>query len=163
MRYLPTYVVAALLWSASAQADLHQVDHSKSDLNDLAAMLEGHFENSQQLIDEEAHEVPDDLRHNRVDFIYTRIDLPEFGDVVFHSRQYSEGDPANLFRVALYSIEKSKHADTYRMKIYLFKDLDKYKDVDQDLSLLTDLDPSVYSSLPSECDLLWRGASIILW
>lgn len=144
----------SLLLSASG----HTQDASiqAEDLNTLASWLEGHFDNSQQLLDDEHRGVAAANRHGRIDMIFSRVSLPQFGPVTFYSQQYSGGDPGRVFRQAIYAIRP--HADGRRldMTIHLLLDRDKYMDAHLDASKLSQIDPEDLKTLPPECVFRWE-------
>ncbi|MDH3619914.1 MAG: CpcT/CpeT family chromophore lyase [Gammaproteobacteria bacterium] len=146
--------LAGLLIFGTANAQLGE--HRNEDLNTLAHWLEGHFDNSQQLLDDERRGAGADASHNRIDMVFARVSLPQFGPVVFFSQQYSGGDPARIFRQAIYSIVPNADGRRYDMTIHLLLDHEKYRDAHLDATRLKNIDSDDMKTLPPECVFHWE-------
>jgi hypothetical protein len=149
-------VLAALTGEAFAQGQ--DGTPAERDVDVIAVMLPGTYDNREQVYFDGRLGVREEARHSRVTSNITRVDLPAFGTHVFFVRDHRDNEPDNPDRLRIYSFEADNAAEAIRMKNYLLLGTDliaKYKDAHLDPSLLGDRTPA--NTLYVEgCDVLWR-------
>ena len=94
---------AALLVCSTAAAHepaAGDPEYLGADLNLAMEWFEGRFDNNFQVEAEKEAGVEEPL--SRLHSIFTRVDLPEFGDCVYYGEQYGDTDPTNIYRQRLY-------------------------------------------------------------
>lgn len=91
--------------------------------------------------------------HIQVTSHYRSVDLPAFGDNVIYVEETKHGDPGNIFRQRIYTLAADRELNMVRVKLWNFKDKEKYVGAWKDLARLTELSPDDMSPLPDKCDL----------
>ncbi|MEM7704342.1 MAG: chromophore lyase CpcT/CpeT [Pseudomonadota bacterium] len=94
--------------------------------------------------------------HIEVTSHYRHVDLPAFGDAVLYVEETKHGDPNAMFRQRIYTLGADPATDQVTVKLWYFKDKERYVGAWKDLSLLSDLLPEDMSPLPDNCDLTIR-------
>lgn len=92
--------------------------------------------------------------HIEVASHYRTIDSPQFGDHVIYVEETKHDDPDNIFRQRIYTLTVDEALQTVRVKLWNFKDKQKYVGAWRNLSMLEDLGPEELSPLPDKCDLI---------
>ena len=82
---------------------------------------------------------------------YRKVDMPAFGDRVLYLEELTF--KKNPYRQRIYTIIHDAEADKTRVKLWYFKDREKYLGAWNDLSMIKDLTPEDMSPLPDNCDL----------
>lgn len=85
---------------------------------------------------------------------YRPIEMPQLGEHVIYVEETKHGDPDNIFRQRLYTLSVDEENQVVRVKLWSFKDKEKYKGAWKDLSMLADVQPDDLTFLPDNCDLL---------
>lgn len=91
--------------------------------------------------------------HIEVTSHYRKIEMPDFGEHVLYVEETKHGDPASMFRQRIYTMSADE-AGQVRVKLWYFKDREKYVGAYRDLSMLDDLTPEAMSPLKDDCDLI---------
>ena len=146
----------ALLIAAPGLGGAGYIADLDRDLGTLAAWLDGHFENGAQVLREAALGIDPDIRHQRVDFIFRRIDLPAFGDVAFYSEQSS--DEGGVFRQAIYTLnaDPDRRAIVMRAHLIVGDRAAATLGAFDDPAKLAGLTPDMAPALPEGCETLWE-------
>ncbi len=94
--------------------------------------------------------------HIEVTSHYRRVDLPAFGDAVLYVEETKHGDPDAMFRQRIYTVDSNPESDEVTVKLWYFKDREKYVGAWQKLDMIAELSPEEMSPLPDNCDLTVR-------
>lgn len=131
---------------------------------DLALIMDwwnGDYNNDRQIKSLEEQGLPvwkaDDTGeggHIEVTSHYRRVDLPVFGENVLYVEETKHGDPDNIFRQRIYTLNIDQEANAVRVKLWYFNDKKKYIGAWKDLTLLNDLTPEDMFPLQDDCDLI---------
>jgi catechol 2,3-dioxygenase-like lactoylglutathione lyase family enzyme len=153
---LDLVAAACLILSAGTAVAASLSPQQAQSLPLLMSWLEGHFDNSAQLVDEDNETTESGAGHGRIDLVFKRIDLPEFGEFTFYSQQYNGGDPARVFRQAIYSIEPDDDGRRLNMTIHILTQGERYLDAHLDPSKLNQLGHEDVTTLKPECVFRWE-------
>ena len=130
------------------------------DLETIMRWWNGDYDNDRQVARLEAQGEPiwraDDSGeggHIEVTSHYRPVSLPQFGDHVIYVEETKHGDPTNIFRQRIYTLSIDESLDRIRVKLWNFKDREKYVGAWRNLSMIDALDPDEMSPLPDNCDL----------
>jgi len=136
-------------------------DPLAADLSTIMAWWPGDYHNDRQIAALVADAKPvwraDDSGkggHIEVASHYREVDLPAFGDNVLYVEETKHGDDTLMFRHRIYTLKIDPEIDAIRVKLWYFKDKEKYVGAWQDLSRLAELTPEDMSPLKDECDLI---------
>lgn len=91
--------------------------------------------------------------HIEVTSHYRPVALPAFGEHVIYVEETKYGDPTAMFRQRVYTLSVDDELQQVRVKLWNFKDKEKYVGAWKDLSMLDKLMPEEMSPLPDKCDL----------
>ena len=144
--------VAGLLALATAQSALTGLDE---DFERFLEWFPAEYDNNEQVWQQKVDEVPEDERLEHIHHIFLPVEAPNIGQHTFFVRQYMDGDYENVYRQRLYSLVPDREENAIRLKIYSFHDEAKYRDTDQDPSIIRDLTPEEVRNMPG-CDVFWR-------
>lgn len=154
----------ALLLGLSSCAQNPSSTPAPTPEEDLATIMlwwNGDYHNDRQIARLEAEGLPvwraDDSAeggHLEVTSHYRPVSLPIFGEHVIYVEETKHGDPDALYRQRIYTLQVDNEIGQVRVKMWNFKDREKYVGAWQDLSMVADLTPGEMSPLPDNCDLL---------
>lgn len=91
--------------------------------------------------------------HIEVTSHYRKVDLPEFGENVLYVEETKHGDPNNMFRQRIYTLWEDEETGNVKLKLWYFKDREKYVGAWKDLDMIKDLKTDEFSPLPDNCDM----------
>jgi hypothetical protein len=131
-----------------------QSDDYELDL--LERLLVGTFDNYEQTYWEEQQGVAPALRHRRVTSIYRRVDLPAFDGRVFYAHKWWDGDPAIPAYRNLYVVRRDPDLDLLRLNLLSIPNPERLERALEDDSVLRALRPVELTSMPAECNTVWR-------
>ncbi len=94
--------------------------------------------------------------HIEVESHYRIVDIPAIGEHVLYVEELKHGEPNNVFRQRLYTLQDDPNTNTLRVKLWYFNDKEKYVGAWKDLSTLSDVTPDDMFLLKQECDLIVR-------
>ncbi|MEM9879622.1 MAG: chromophore lyase CpcT/CpeT [Pseudomonadota bacterium] len=166
-RALCMAVVLATLWACGNQSSdtettqTSTIDPLAADLETIMSWWPGDYHNDKQIAALVADGKPvwraDDTGkggHIEVTSHYKVVDLPAFGEHVLYVEETKHGDESLIFRQRIYTLTVDPDMSAIRVKLWYFKDKEKYVGAWRDLSRLADLTPENMSPLKDECDLI---------
>lgn len=124
----------------------------------LALFLEwfpGRYDNGSQMIEEMLSDVPEQDRNYHRHSIFRRVDLPQFGDVVFYAEQYRDYDPEKIYRQRIYVFTLAPEENAFRLRVHIPNNVEALRGAYRDLDLLVGLNPDDTTTIVG-CDLFWR-------
>lgn len=137
-------------------------DQSPSLDAQLAQFLEwfpGSYDSLPQTLEQEAAALPQDEHNYRRHSIFTRTDLPEFGEITFYAeqRRWLDDPPpeGEVYRQRIYVITPVEERQALRLRVHVPKDQANLLGAWQDPSLLEGLTPDDTVVWPG-CDLFWK-------
>lgn len=141
-------------------------DNSSNALLDVMKWWSGDYNNDAQLEQLQkqgkpiwrAPENEDDEKqrfggHIEVTSHYKKVDLPAFGENVLYVEETKHGDPSNMFRQRIYTLWQDEETGNVKLKLWYFKDREKYVGAWNDLDKIANLTPDEFSPLPDNCDM----------
>lgn len=84
---------------------------------------------------------------------YRKVVLPDFGDNVLYVEETKHGDPSAMFRQRIYTLWQDEETGAVKLKLWYFKDREKYVGAYKDLSMIANITPDEFSPLPDNCDM----------
>lgn len=145
----PTFVTAAA------------ADDPQADLRTIMSWWSGDYDNDRQIRRLRADGKPVWMAdgsgkggHIEVTSHYRPVDLPQFGEHVIYVEETKHGDPNSVFRQRIYTLGVDEELNAVRVKLWNFKDREKYVGAWRDLTRIADLSPDEMSPLPDKCDLI---------
>ncbi|MGJ3232577.1 MAG: chromophore lyase CpcT/CpeT [Oceanicaulis sp.] len=126
-----------------------------ADFAEFLSWFEGRFDNDHQVFFAEALGVPEDARHERIHSIFRPVDPPQIGAHVFYVEQYSNADPADLYRQRLYVFEPVYETGEIRLDILAPRDPGALAGAHLDPSRLEGLTREDFVAYP-QCAVYWR-------
>lgn len=148
--------IMTLWFTQAAQADTNPAD-------DLATIMDwwnGDYSNDLQVGELEAAGKPiwraDDSGeggHIEVESHYRTVSLPAFGENVIYVEELKHKNPSEIFRQRIYTLSIDDDLNQVRVKLWNFKDKEKYVGAWNNLSMIQNLSPDEMSPLPDNCDL----------
>ena len=163
IRYYRLFLTALVACALTACADANGDSAAtlEKDLDTIMAWWHGDYDNDRQLARLMSEGEPiwraDDSGaggHIEVASHYRRVDLPAFGNHVLYVEETKHGDPANIFRQRIYTLDIDDDTSSIRVKLWYFNDKEKYVGAWEDLDRLGDLAPDAMFALQDECDLI---------
>lgn len=85
---------------------------------------------------------------------YIKLDRPDIGDHVLYVEEYRDGQPDQTYRQRIYTLSVDDKSQIVRVKMYPFKDKEKYIGSWKDLSMLDELSIEGITAFPAICDML---------
>lgn len=157
-RLLKLLVCLATLWpAATAQAQTPTKDDVlRRDFTEMLQWFEGEYDNMEQVYFDELMEVGPDEQHERIHSIFKRADLPGVGADTFYVQQYSDNDPAKVYRQRIYSFMPDYERRAIALRILSFKDAAAALDAHIDPTKLDGLGPDDLTAMPEGCTVYWR-------
>ncbi|XBQ16818.1 MAG: chromophore lyase CpcT/CpeT [Oceanicaulis sp.] len=152
---LSALIAAAALQAADPSAPAPPRAVQDADFAMFLDWFEGRFDNDRQVFFAEELGVPEDVRHERIHSIFRPVDLPAFGAHVFYVEQYSNADPANIYRQRIYVFEPVYETGEIRLDIHAPADPDRIAGAHLDPSKLEGLTPEAATAYP-QCAVYWR-------
>ena len=156
MRASITALVSSLLVSTVAVGDT-----LSEDLDLIMSWWSGDYDNSAQIAALRtqgksvwAEDGTGEGGHIEVTSHYRPVALPAFGDHVIYVEETKHGDPANIFRQRIYTLRIDDSLDAIRVKLWNFKDKEKYVGAHRNIEMIAALTPEEMSPLPDNCDLI---------
>ena len=125
---------------------------------DFATFLDwfpGRYDNDLQVLFDPAVGTPEEHRNGRIHSIFAPVDLPAFGEHVFYVEQYSDNDPAKVYRQRIYVFTPDPEEGAVRLVIHTPNDAAKYLGAYRDPSKLEGLTPEAASTTPG-CEVWWK-------
>lgn len=151
----PLILAAQTACAAATEASLEE------DLATIMTWWNGDYDNDRQIRQLEAADQPvwraDDSGkggHIEVTSHYRPVLLPAFGEHVIYVEETKHGDPDELFRQRIYTLTIDETENLIRVKLWYFKDREKYVGAWRNLTMIQALSPDEMSPLPDNCDLL---------
>ena len=144
-----TLVVLSLAAGPAAAGSLQQ------DLEDLLSWFAGEFDNHLQVIEEEEAESPPEQPHEWIHSIFQPVELPALGEHVFYVEQYTDGDPAKIYRNRLYTFSVNADEQAIQLTIHSFADPKAVEGAHLDPSKLAGLTADDVRSI-SGCEVYWK-------
>jgi len=138
----------------SPQAALTQAELER-DFRQLLEWFPGEWDNQEQVGFAEDQGVPEPARHERIHSIFARVELPEFGKDVFYVQQYTDDDPAKIYRQRIYSFSADWAERAVRLDIFTPKAPAKLVDAHLDPAKLKGLTKKDVTVRPG-CEVWWR-------
>ncbi|MEQ8405850.1 MAG: chromophore lyase CpcT/CpeT [Oceanicaulis sp.] len=126
-----------------------------ADFAEFLTWFEGRFDNDHQVFFAQDLGVPEDARHERIHSIFRPVDLPQIGAHVVYVEQYSDADPANLYRQRLYVFEPVHETGEIRLDILAPRDPAALAGAHLDPSRLDGLTRDDLIAYP-QCAVYWR-------
>jgi hypothetical protein len=148
--------LAALLSPTGAHAQGQDSTPGQRDLQVIAEILPGVYDNNEQVYFDKRRNLPEALRHGRARLAIQRVQLPAFGEHVFFVQETLAADLSKPTLLRLYAFETDQDPSVVRMRIHDLGDPGgAYRDA---LTKPEVLAPLTRAAAPSEagCDVLWR-------
>lgn len=160
----PTHAVlmgtVLLLGMASCAQNPASTPSPEEDLATIMQWWNGDYHNDRQIARLEDEGLPiwradgaEEGGHLEVTSHYRPISLPIFAEQVLYVEESKHGDSDAMFRQHIYTLQVDSEINQIRVKLWNFKDRQKYVGAWQDLSMLANLTPDEMSPLPDNCDL----------
>jgi hypothetical protein len=113
------FTVGLLLIAGVVQAQSNiKTTILRQDLEQLASLFAGEFDNFQQVYKEREDKVTE--VHEHIHSIFKRVNLPAFGKDVFYVLQYLDGDSTKIYRQRLYTFTTNDTENAIQLDIYSF-------------------------------------------
>ena len=125
------------------------------DLRLLMDWFPGEFDNAEQIYFAQENGYPTDSVPDRIHSIFKPVALPQIGTNVFYVQQYSDNDPAKIYRQRIYVFTLDKVENAVRLDIYTPKDVAKVKDAHLNPGKLAGLTLADLDASPG-CEVYWR-------
>jgi hypothetical protein len=157
-------VATLVALSAAAQAPTPRPEPTAADMHrlvldkDLSVMVEwfaGRWDNDLQVFFAKDLKTPEAERHGRIHSIFRPLDLPAFGKSVFYVEQYSDNDPAKIYRQRIYNFVVDPAENAIRLDILIPKDTAKLLGAWRDPAKLAGLTKEQTTTYPG-CAVYWR-------
>jgi hypothetical protein len=142
-------VLTTLLLAASGLA----AGQLEEDMELMLTWFEGEFDNHLQVLEE--RENPPEQPHEWIHSIFTRVELPAFGEHVFYVEQYTDGDPAKIYRNRIYSFAADPEREAIRLTIFSFADPAAAAGAHLEPAKLAGLTPDRLRTAPG-CEVFWK-------
>lgn len=126
------------------------------EMDDLERMLDGTFDNYEQVYWEMQRGVEPALRHRRTTSVYRRVHLPRFEGRVFYAHKWWDGDPAVVAYRNLYVIRRDPALGLPRLDLLTIPDPRRLDHALEDGSVLHTLTPEEMTRMAPECNTVWR-------
>ncbi len=118
--------IAAAAWLAlapvSVRAQGQDGQPAERDVQVLAELLPGRYDNWNQNYFDGRRKLPESNRHERLHTRIVRINAPAFGAHVFYAEDYRDNEPAKVTRRRVLSLAPDLAAGAARMRIYWIDD-----------------------------------------
>ena len=142
-------LIATIAASPAAAATLDD------DLDVMLSWFAGEFDNHQQVIEEQEAETPPEQPHEWIHSIFVPVDLPALGEHVFYVEQYTDGDPAKIYRNRLYTFSINQEEQAVQLTIHSFADPKAVEGAHLDPTKLAGLTSDDVRSI-SGCEVYWK-------
>ena len=151
---LAAVVLLALSLSPGLVVAEDSTSKSQPDFERFLQWFPGEYDNNEQVWQQAEDGVPEDDRLEHIHHIFLPVDAPAIGNNTFFVRQYMDGDYENVYRQRLYNMEWNEEVGTVQLQIFSFKDEAKYRNTDQDPSIIQSITPEEVRNMPG-CDVFW--------
>jgi len=84
---------------------------------------------------------------------YIKLERPDIGDNVLYVEEYRDGTPSETYRQRIYTIDVDPELSIVKVKMWPFKDKEKYIGAWQTPAVLASLSKDEISAYPDFCDL----------
>ena len=153
-------IIAAGIFSltcmaTSASADENSIQ-AQQDFERFLQWFPGEYDNNEQVWQQGVEEIPEDDRHEHIHHIFLPVKAPAIGEHTFFIRQYQDGDYENVYRQRLYNFKLEEETGAVRLQIFRFKDEVKYKNTNEDPSVIESITMDEVSNMPG-CDVFWSS------
>jgi hypothetical protein len=145
--------MVVLLTAVSTIAAAETAQDLAADLELMMTWFEGEFDNNLQVLEEK--EDPPEQPHEWIHSIFTRVDLPAFGDNVYYVEQYGDGDPSKIYRNRIYSFSVDEEEAAIELVIYRFAEEGAGVGAHKDPAKLEGMTPETLATIPG-CEVYWR-------
>lgn len=148
-------VLLALLagnWSANAATGDEVLAR---DFQTFLEWFPGVYDNQEQVYFEVTLGVPEDERHERIHHVFSRVDLPGFGENVFYVQQHLDDDPAKIYRQRIYVFSVDSNEGAIRLAIHTPNDVESLVDAHIMQDKLDELSPADATHREG-CDVFWK-------
>jgi hypothetical protein len=125
----------------------------EADLELMLSWFEGEFDNHLQFLADQ--EDPPEQPHEWIHSIFTRVELPAFGEHVFYVEQYTDGDPTKIYRNRIYTFVADDENEAIKLAIYSFADPAAFAGAHLEPAKLEGLTPGQLRTVPG-CEVFWR-------
>jgi len=135
----------------------------KSDIEVILDWWQGDYDNDAQIAALKADGAPiwqKDVEgqtlggHLPVVAHYRKVEMELFGESVLYVEEKTFGEDGNPYRQRLYTLDFDEETKALSVKLWSFKDKEKYADAWKDLSMIKSLTKEEMSPLPDQCDLI---------
>ena len=126
----------------------------QQDFERFLSWFAGEYDNHEQVWQQEVDEIPEGERHEHIHHIFLPVEAPGVGEHTHFIRQYSDGNYEDVYRQRLYNFKLDEETGTIRLQIFKFSDEAKYRNTDQDPSVIKDITLDEVSNIPG-CDVFW--------
>ncbi len=142
-------VLAALLF-LSASAIGQTLEH-------FLGWFAGEYDNNEQVWQQGEDGIAPEDRHEHIHHIFMPAPVPAIGEHTYFVKQYLDHDYENVYRQRLYHFSANRERDAIELAIYSFNDEEQYRYADREPSLLAELGPADFRTVPG-CNVYWRFA-----
>lgn len=153
-----SWLVVALSITLTSAAASSTAASLEQDLDVMMSWFAGEFDNHLQFVEEQEADSPPEQPHEWIHSIFAPVDLPQFGSHVFYVEQYTDGDPAKIYRNRLYSFTINDERQEIQLTILSFADSDAVVGAYRDPAKLAALGPDDVRTIPG-CEVYWKRES----
>lgn len=147
--------------SSACKTNRLEVMTLEQQLVDIMQMWPGTYNNDKQIESLEKKGVPiwrtDDSGKDGYLILtshYIKLDAPQIGEHVLYVEEYRDHDPSATYRQRIYTLSIDDEAQLIRVKLWPFKDKEKYIGSWKNPTVLNQLSVDEISAFPPICDLL---------
>ena len=148
--------ISCLIGLAGPAKAIDKADVLKRDFNTMISWFEGEFDNMEQVYFDKILNVGDAEEHDRIHSIFKRVPMPLIGETVFYVEQYSDNDPAKIYRQRLYRFSTNDERQAVALNIYSFKNSLAVRGAHNDDSVLSKLGLADLNAMPEGCTVYWQ-------
>jgi hypothetical protein len=138
-------------FSVIADADSPKL---QQDFERFLQWFPGEYDNNEQVWQQGVDEVAEEDRLEHIHHIFLPVEAPAIGENTFFVRQYMADDYENVYRQRLYNMKQDEETGLVQLQIFSFKDEAKYRNTDQDSSIIESVTVEEVRNMPG-CDVFW--------
>lgn len=138
-------------FSVIADADSPKL---QQDFERFLQWFPGEYDNNEQVWQQGVDEVAEEDRLEHIHHIFLPVEAPAIGENTFFVRQYMADDYENVYRQRLYNMKQDEETGLVQLQIFSFKDEAKYRNTDQDSSIIESITVEEVRNMPG-CDVFW--------
>ena len=127
----------------------------EDEMNELLSWFPGEYDNSDQVQNERALDVPDSLQHRHTHHLFQPVSITGITGQLLYAQQYQHYDPKDIYRQRIYSFSIDLAEEAIRLTIYTPNDPDALVDLHVRPDLQNKLRQSDFYLKPG-CEVYWK-------